>query len=946
MSSTLILKNANKLVTEKNDLLTVLINEKNLFILHFLYRRGGKSINQVASELNLPISEVEINIMSLEKNGLISHGNDDLFVLTELARKRISYGSVSLEFIVGTRLSANAAIINNALPDSYIIEECIGRGATSVTFRAKQIETHRNRTLKIFLPGTITYDQLNSALEKRAKIQNGAIPEILDAGQIQLNFPDGSSNIVPCVALTYINGKAKTFADFLGSQENINANILEQFIIRVGSALAAIEEAGLTHGDLHERNILVVPGASPTEAKDFYLIDFIGVPSTSSPELEVPTDLENFRDHLLRAAIVTCDRYPGYSARLLLGERVFKVLEGLRDNKYHSFSELLSDFSQKITLIPEGHFKTPAPEPFEWLRVEWLPSPTWLYKLFEPVESRYETIARFGNTWISGPRGCGKSHYLRVLAFQPSVIIESEKDEVLNTKLKDLNYDFKKSFGILFACRLGEFKGFTPEAIGKKQFDPETQLFIKHIIVLKIWNKALITIKDGFDIISHSTGRSILGLESDIIKFRSFLEDKLGSMAVVSDTIPLNIFLQCSAMCIAKEISAIAEWNYPEKRSQVKLLNEEDLDRFFAILKQTIPELNHSKFNILVDDASYGNMDLEMQKILNSLVRAAQANHCFKITCDKFMYTLESSDGRSIDPRHEVTYVDLGEISTKSQRKTAIDLSDYTARVINSRLRSMGYKLDIQKILGASQKSKEFLTALSKRTIRSYEKRKQQPKLNAYYAGWNIIWNISHGSIRTLLELVEYIFKSNKVTPATLNIPLKDQDRVVREFSKRQFRALSMLPGEIDGEPLGHKVKAIINAIGEMSKEYLKKYNTGEEYRWYETISVERTDRQKLDDQTYETLMKMVEYGLLMDDGLTFSRAQFGLCQRYDLNKIFTPAFETTYRVRNHIYLNRKRFTELLLYPDIFIKHNRKRLSELMKNEQLQQKSLFESNND
>ena len=61
-------------------------------------------------------------------------------------------------------------------------------------------------------------------------------------------------------------------------------------------------------------------------------------------------------------------------------------------------------------------------------RVEMITSPKWLYKLFEPLPSRFEIISRFGNTWISGPRGCGKSHYLRLLAFQPLAMVEEDND--------------------------------------------------------------------------------------------------------------------------------------------------------------------------------------------------------------------------------------------------------------------------------------------------------------------------------------------------------------------------------------------------------------------------------------------------------------------------------------------------------------------------------------
>lgn len=190
-----------------------------------------------------------------------------------------------------------------------------------------------------------------------------------------------------------------------GTSPNLGPAIFERFIERVGGALAAIEEAGLSHGDLHEGNILVVPGRTPSVAQEFWVIDFIGIPSISSPALEISSDIENFRDHLLRATIIACERLPGYSAHLLLGDRVFRVLQGLRNNSYISFKEMLADFNKPQVSVPEDYFTAPEPKPFEWLRVEWIPSSKWLFKLFEPFQSRFDIIHRFGNTWISGPRG-------------------------------------------------------------------------------------------------------------------------------------------------------------------------------------------------------------------------------------------------------------------------------------------------------------------------------------------------------------------------------------------------------------------------------------------------------------------------------------------------------------------------------------------------------------
>ncbi len=950
MSSNPRLRNPNKRVQERNDALVALLDPSSVAILHQLGKRGAQSLGQIAPELNSSAAKLAPIIAVLERTGLVCRSGE-MLTLTEQARKRIDYGSVSLDFLEGSTLTGDPTL-PFALRNTYLVKKRIGKGATSFTFCAEQSGVHSDRTLKVFLPGTANNAELDAALKRAAKIRrDAALPLIIDAGEVRLQFPEGGWEAVPCVVLEYVNGGARTFSEFLDAHENLDRIILERFILRVGGALAAIEEAGLVHGDLHDGNILVVSGATPAIAQEFWVIDFIGVPSAESPQLEIPSDIDNFRDHLLRAAVIICDRYPGYSASLLLGERVLRVLNSLRADAYPTFRSMLQDFNLPATSIPKDYFSSPAPDPFEWLRVEWIPSPEWLYKLFEPVTSRFETISRFGNTWVSGPRGCGKSHYLRVLAFNPQVILQSAEDKELSDKLTQLKYDYRRAFGVLFKCRLGEFKGFAPEAIGQKDFDPATQGFLKHVLVLKIWNKTLQTIKEGLESVDASTRRPVLEMPQGFRELTQFLDERLGAIAIIDDLSPLNVFLQCISVCTAKENSAVAAWPDPARRPKARLLNEDDLNGFFAMLRHVFPDLGQTRFYILVDDASFGNIHYEMQKVMNSLVRGTQENHCFKITCDKFSYTMDTTDGRPIAPGQEATYVDLGEVSTKSQREEPINLSEYFEKVTNLRLKAAGYKEPIQKLLGKSQDARTFLAALSLPGARRRKKGeaigRRPPRPRAYYAGWNIIWSLSHGSVRTLLELLEHVFKENHVTQETADIPLRGQDAAVRKYSERRFRALAMLPGILNRQPLGQRTQAVISAIGEMSRQYLEHYDTGELGRWYETISVERLDRSAIRPDAEDVLLALINDSLLMDEGITFSRAQFGLTQRYDLNKIFAPAFQTTYRVRNHIYLSAAKFEELLLSPDVFVGRHRQKLRQLAEDKTSQrQHRLFELGND
>ncbi len=933
MSSSASLRDANRLVSEAAGIVSALSSIRSLIVLHLLRRRGPLTTDQVVGELGMAHEHLECVLSDLLACGLVELSGDR-FSLTPAAGRRIDYGAVSLDFLVGQVVSSDPGALPNSLPGSFHIRELIGRGATSFTFHATHAASHRDRVLKVFMPGVVTYEQLDAALARRSEVTHGALPDVIDCGLLQILLPTGETVTVSCVVLKYVESGAKTFADFLKTVENPNPLMFERFVEQVGGALAAIEEVGLEHGDLHERNILVTLGKSSMAPPEFWVIDFVGIPSVSSPELHALSDLANFRNHLLRAAVAACEQYTGYSARLLLGERVHRVLDKLRRDQYRSFGELLGDYNRDENQIPEEHFQTPRREPFQWLRVEWIPTADWLFKLFHPVPSRFDTISRFGNTWISGPRGCGKSHYLRVMAFHPNAVIDAAHDHELAEKMRELHYDYRSAFGVLFACRLGEFKSFSPDAMGASRFDAATRRFLKHILVLKIINKTLYNLKEGMEANARVGGTPLVRRPHSYRAFIDFLSERMGSMSVIESQSPGAVVLQCLSMCAARENSAVAVWYDKRRRPDTRLLDESDLDAFFAAVRQTFPDLGDTRFYILVDDASYGNIHYEMQKVLNSLIRAPHSNHCFKVTCDKWLYTLDTADGRAIDPRHEVTYVDLGEISTKAHRDEPIDLSTYMAQVVDLRLKADGFTSGIRELLGKSQDPRTFLSALSlpaaRRPRRGEISRRTEPREHALYAGWNIVYSLAHGSVRTLLELIEAIFKENGVTREVQAIPPEGQDEVARRFSERQYKALFMLPEKSGaGDPLGPQAQAVLSAIGEISREYLEHYDTGEHGRWYETISLERLDRAKLCPEAADVLSQLVEHGLLLDEGVTFSRAQFGLCQRYDLNKIFAPAFRTTYRVRNHMYLSAGRLEQLMLHPDRFVAQHRKKLATL-----------------
>lgn len=939
MSSSIILQETNKAVETSLPKFSLLHDPIVLIILNLLSIKKKATLVQIQKILALEnIAQINFLFAQLIFNNLITK-DGKYYALNSQVSALLKYNSFSLFFLVGKFLNKTNGI-TNSLSHEYEVIKVIGSGSTSTTFLVRNLKTHSKQALKIFLPNLLNFKDLDEALKKLSVLEsNRAFPRVIDSGEIFLLDGKKTQTNLPCVVLDYIPESAKTFQQFLNQSENVSSQVFEEFIKTIGSALALLESVGLNHGDLHEGNILVTTGSSSNVIRDMYLIDYIGVPSFLSPNLKVKSDLENFRDHLINAALEMSKKNPKTPVKNLIGTKVFDIFQKLKSGKYHSFQELMREYENPPKSVPQDYFNKPSAEPFEWLRVESIPSEELLFQLFEPIDTKLKVIARFGNTWISGPRGCGKSHYLRILAFYPKVIRSSNTNSELKNKLEEINYCPLKNFGVLFACRLGEFKFYDPEAIGKTIFDPNTRLFLKHILILKIWNKTLERIREGLFTPDNESLGPIISRPSNLSNLKAFVEEKIGQISLIEDHDISNIFNQIFQLCMTRETYATSIWHRSELWSNMYLLNERDLDTFFVVLKNCFHELQDTRFYILVDDASEGHIHFEMQKILNSLILAAQSNHCFKITFDKYLYTLDTAEGRGIDPRNDVTYEDLGE-GTISTQRGAKESSVYMARVINRRLKYANIKSNIEDILGPSQSVIEFLSALSqprKSTIK-----KKRTKARAYYGGWNMIASIAHGSMRTLLEIIEAIFKENNFHSEKEKISLSQQDKSVRKYSVRQFKALAMLPGVLKEQPIGQKLQQVISVIGNISADYLKRYDTKESNRWYETISISRLDQKKLTVYTNDIMIELIKYGLLIVEGTTFSRSQFGLSQRYDMNKIFAPTFQTTYRVRNLMYVSRDNLELLLETPDAFLKKHRNKLESLLRlNQNVVQEELF-----
>lgn len=926
MSNGVVLSSPNALLGSSGTLLAALRDpaaELILLALGELTVGSGVQVNDASSQeeirsaLGLPADTVAGSIEALLRADLISTAGDRYRPTARGWRWIVRVGT-DLGRLAGEAIGGSLEDLEGGLQSTYHLTEELGRGGTSVTFLATQDVTHGERAVKVIYPGYASLDELGSALAKRQAVRNPVIPAVLDAGLLQGSRFGFLGNPL-CVVQECVRGNARTFEDFLRSDFYSPSHLIGRFIEEVGGAIAAIAAVGLEHGDLHSRNILV--SDDENREPQFHVIDFVGLSLGSSPNTQDVSDDDYFMQHLLRAVVIAHDRDPELPLRRLLGERVWRVVDAVQGGRIQSASAAV-DLLHTALPAPLPIFKAAQPRPFEWLRVESMPAPRDLVELFEPSVGRFEEVKQFGNMWISGPRGSGKSHYVRVLAFYPDLErLRLNGDEDVQSQYERLGLDFRQQFGILIPCRVGSFKAFSPEVLGGDHFDTNAVIALKDMLILTIMSHALISLVAGCLRDGESEDQSPLGYPADLSRLAELWGQRSRGGPLLPGS-PLGKLEQIQEEVSQELLKARASW-HRGLDEECEYLDEHHLDQFFTAVSGTFAALSGARFQIIFDDVTHGIVHLELQKVINSLVRSAGDRHCFKITCEKYQYTLDSSDGRAIEFPHDAEFCDLGELAVGTNKAAPSRYRQYLAAVVDRRLSFGGWDRAIGDIVGRSQPPRVFLQGL--RAQGSTGDADPNAAL-ARYAGWNILCHLSHGSIRSLLEMLEHIFTVAGGTEAALSmspIDSVDQDAALREYSLRHWQELQNLPGRTGDILIGPHLKALASALGEMSRRLLLYYPSAEPY---EALSIERLDPGRPLSPDAETILEAaLRYGVLVETGAGFSRAHRGLQARLDLNKMFTPAFRTTYRVRNHIYLSGLEFEELLLRPSDLAKRRNAR---------------------
>jgi tRNA A-37 threonylcarbamoyl transferase component Bud32 len=814
------------------------------------------------------------------------------------------------------------AVKSSRIAEKFEIGDVIGEGSTSVALKAINKTVGRPVVLKVLRPSN--YRQVQAAIARLGTLDD--IPHLvapIDSYEIETSSIAGDRTKLFCIVFPFI--PATTFDDYIGRRAPVTPYFFEAFIRQVGGVLRALEARKMPHGDLHGANILV---SSEDPNLEFTIIDPSPGLTGISPYRRRWSDFDWLKEHLSNALMVLQRHLPSISTQKHLGPRLFSVINRVLEAKSMSFREVLellennprySRWLKDREAFVASKFQ--QPKPLGLLRWEEIADPALAVELFEPFPELFKRVRGFGNALVVGARGSGKSTYLAALAYFPGA--------------KRRLVEPKEVFGVLFSCRQGEFKQISSDFIS---FDPKSRLAVKHVLVLKIMRRLLATLSAASELGEVACAGELKSLYSFV---RRYLSDDVSIPHVGSE----------SAAAISNLAAGVVRWEELEVRRLFAdsnfehgkarpHLDESSLLEFCELVRSLFPGLATSQFYFLFDDAGHPNVPRDAQHVLNDLVTSSNAVYCVKLSAERYSYDLRDSAGRILEETHDFTSFD---IATAYASEGGNDQSrrvnkEYFGQIMKKRLEYWRFPAtDIAAYLGDQMKSpKEMIP------VRELIRRLAEGRKDAYYCGWEVVWQLADKTPRNLIELVSEIFAHARVRPVdsrtTEEPPLpgviaaRVQDRAIRAVSNRRLRGLEFIPGEIvireQTVPLGKHLYLCASSFGTVSYKYLTKHRgKGGERRIDERLALERNDTSMLRKDAQRVLESLVRYGIFDDSALNVAFDDGQKKPIYVFNRIFCPSFGISFRRDAHLRLSAQKLEMFLLQPARFVRSGTKFLS-------------------
>lgn len=422
-------------------------------------------------------------------------------------------------------------------------------------------------------------------------------------------------------------------------------------------------------------------------------------------------------------------------------------------------------------------------------------------QLFVDLFTEFGEVESAGHSFISGPRGSGKSMMFRMM--QPDCLMLRHKKP-----LTELPY-----LGIYVPVKSTRI---TATEMIRLDEHPARHVFNEHLLCLYVAIAAFNELAKILVDLDSPCDETILR-NWTLKNLVEGLEDCGANTAEVNEFSSLPFGHASTFLASAARLLDRKFWSVADTLLRHLALRPEGLAEYsgpllsyhgflYPLLKglRKLPFLPDAPVFLLIDDAD--NLNLAQTEVVNSwLATRSTANVCLKLSDQLGYKTLLTYGGKRIQPTHDYNEVDVSVLYT-TQKDRYLDRLE---QIIANRLKIAGIKVPVRDFFPEDQKQKERLSQIADELKEAWNRgegkgNRQRDDVTRYarpelmrslggeskqrskysYAGFEQLAHISSGVIRYFLEPAATMFtKQQSVGTPVLHINPSLQDAVIKDFS-------------------------------------------------------------------------------------------------------------------------------------------------------------------
>lgn len=788
-----------------------------------------------------------------------------------------------------------STFLGSTIDSDFVLEELVGKGCNALVFRG------HSKTLGYYAAYKVVPSQNLATGEKWAiepKKANSLEHEAVVHCQAHFDWRDK----LDCVILKYQYVDGISLRDYIKTKRSdISIPFIVQFLQTILELFFEMTAKGLTHGDLHDGNVLVTRPSQfqRSSAEKFKVTDFgIGSLTSGARHLDDYEQLAAMLADLLR-----CLNYGALNPQDKFTYDVLQdhfVAKHLRE-KDRTLDPIARDpdaLLQRLESI-QGEYATAQSAgeklvlltPFDYLSCEQIGEKhSLLAALYSDKFLGIGEIEGANNLVVTGPRGCGKSTVFRSLSLKHQLAAGA-------TSWKTQSY-----IGIYYHCQDLYFK------------------FPRYTVPTR---------QEAIDLPIHYITCRLLVEILDVLQQVKFLDDKF---AIREQQLSKSLWELLSLnrpglpgsdtfAALVTLLTRECQWTVEKHRFASKgdqpikqLYGPETLLTVCALIQAEIPALGKRPFYFFIDDYSTPHITEALQRNLNRLLMSRNEFCFFKMATESSVsFAASDIDDKQYVEGRELEILNLGLIYLRGDKARKLDfLDDVFARRLGAVPDYPATSLEA--LIGGGDNHPH--NAVAERLAEG-----EKPE----WWGRSVLVDMCSGDIHQLITVVRKMVSNAGGRDAL--VAGKQSPMVDKQLQNRAIRrhAGDFLQSLADSGPHGERLRKIVSAFGNVAHSYVKfrrsKNESGNPR--HQASRIELHEMPVLDGEAKEIYDLLLRYSVFIQDPRGKSRRGQPVPRLY-LRRFLIPHFNLTFNMRDSLLFEAEDFIQLLLDPVSY--ENRSRL--------------------